>query len=187
MPALTLRPTKPRPEPPTELLPLGDALAFLRVLWAVTHGLESRSKRMLATLGVTGPQRLVLRLVGHQGRISAGQLAEALHVHPSSLTGLLKRLEDAGLLRRESDPRDRRRALFELTPAGLRLNRQRRGTIEAVVESTLESQPAARVAATKALLSALARALDTAPGKGLRAERAERHAPSSAKSARTSR
>jgi MarR family transcriptional regulator, organic hydroperoxide resistance regulator len=149
----------------------------------VTHGLESRSKRMLATLGVTGPQRLVLRLVGHQGRISAGQLAEALHVHPSSLTGLLKRLEDAGLLHREADPRDGRRALFELTPAGLRLNRQRRGTIEAAVESTLARQPAEHVTTTKALLSALARTLDSTP----REARSKAHPQSSAKRARTSR
>jgi MarR family transcriptional regulator, organic hydroperoxide resistance regulator len=128
----------------------------MQVLWAVTHGLESTSKRMLATLGVTGPQRLVLRIIGHHGRIAAGALADVLHIHPSSLTGVLKRLEQSELIRRESDPLDRRRALFELTREGMRLNRQREGTIEHAVQTALAKQPKERVLATKQLLSAIA-------------------------------
>ena len=132
----------------------------MRLLWALTHELESASKRMHAELGVTGPQRLVLRIVGHRGRISAGDLAEVLHIHPSSLTGMLRRLEAAELLRRESDPFDRRRALLELTRRGMRLNEQRKGTIEAAVAKTLSKMSKERVAATKFLLKALAAALE---------------------------
>jgi DNA-binding MarR family transcriptional regulator len=160
---------KPVAEPRPDVPPLGDALSFLQVLWALTHGLESTSKRMLATLGITGPQRLVLRLIGHHGRIAAGELAEVLHIHPSSLTGMLQRLEQSELIRRESDPFDRRRALFELTRRGMRLNRERRGTIEEAVAATLARQPKERVAATKTVLRALAAALDT----DLTAEREE--------------
>jgi DNA-binding MarR family transcriptional regulator len=146
----------PVPEPK----PLGDALAFMQVLWAVAHGLESASKRMHGKLGITGPQRLVLRLVGHHGRISAGELADVLHIHPSSLTGLLKRLEDADLLRRRSDPSDRRRALLELTRLGLRLNEQRHGTIEATIAGALGRLPKDRVAVASSVLKSIAAALD---------------------------
>lgn len=142
-----------------EVKPLGDALIFMQVLWAVAHGLESASKRMHGQLGITGPQRLVLRLIGHHGRISAGELAEVLHIHPSSLTGMLRRLEQAEMIRRESDPFDRRRALLELTRRGIRLNDQREGTIEAVVEAALSRMSHERVATTKAVLSAIAAAL----------------------------
>jgi MarR family transcriptional regulator, organic hydroperoxide resistance regulator len=140
--------------------PLGDALAFMQLLWAVAHGLESSSKRMHAELGVTGPQRLVLRIVGHYKRIAAGQLAEVLHIHPSSLTGMLKRLEEAELLRRESDPFDRRRALLALTKRGQRLNDQRDGTIESVVARALAKMSKERVGATKTVLKAIAAALE---------------------------
>jgi DNA-binding MarR family transcriptional regulator len=132
----------------------------MRLLWALTHQLESASKRMHAELGVTGPQRLVLRLVGHHGRISPGDLAEVLHVHPSSLTGVLRRLEHAELIRRESDPFDRRRALLELTRRGMRLNDRREGTIEAVVAATLTEMSKDRVTATRSVLKALAAALE---------------------------
>ncbi len=148
--------------------PLGEALAFMQVLWAVAHGLESTSKRMHAHLGITGPQRLVLRIIGHHGRVSAGELADVLHIHPSSLTGMLHRLEQAEMIRRESDPFDRRRALLELTRRGVRLNDQRQGTIEAIVETALGRLPRDRVATAKAVLSAIALALgsDAAALKG---------------------
>jgi DNA-binding MarR family transcriptional regulator len=146
------------PGPPPK--PLGEALSFMRLLWAVTHELESASKRMHAVLGVTGPKRLVLRIVGHHGRISAGDLAEVLHIHPSSLTGMLRRLEEAELLRRESDPFDRRRALLELTRRGIRLNGQREGTIEAAVAKALAKMSKDRVSATKAVLRAIAAELE---------------------------
>ena len=46
---------------------LGEPLEFLRLLWAVAHALHSTSKRLEATLGVTGPQRLGLQMVGYLG------------------------------------------------------------------------------------------------------------------------
>ncbi len=157
---LSQSPPKVAREPDVERKPLGDALGFMQLLWALAHGLESASKRMHAELGVTGPQRLVLRLLGHHGRISAGELAEVLHVHPSSLTGVLRRLEEAELIRRESDPFDRRRALLELTRRGVRLNDQREGTIESTIAAALVKLPKERVAAARSVLIALAAAMD---------------------------
>jgi hypothetical protein len=36
---------------------LGETLEFMRLLWAIDHGLQRRSKQLASTLGVTGPQR----------------------------------------------------------------------------------------------------------------------------------
>jgi len=138
----------------------------MRLLWAVTHGLESASARMLATVGVTGPQRLVLRLIGRSGQAIPGDLAETLHVHPSSLTGVLRRLEASGLIRRRRDPNDGRRAILTLTPSGQRLNDRRAGTIEAVVQGTLAAFPEAKIASVRELLGALASALGVDDGSG---------------------
>jgi DNA-binding MarR family transcriptional regulator len=81
--------------------PLGAVLDFMRLLWAVDHALQSASKRMEANFGMTGPQRLVVRIVGRFPGTPAGRVSQILHVHPSTLTGILKRLEaeelDAGL------------------------------------------------------------------------------------------
>src|SRR2546430_17573809 len=106
--------------------PLGGVLDFLRLLWAVDHALQSASKRMESNFGMTGPQRLVMRIVGRFPGIAAGRVAEILHVHPSTLTGILKRLESPGLLQRRTDPRDPRRPPFIATP-----QRPERGTAPA--------------------------------------------------------
>jgi len=54
---------------------LGPVLEFLRVLWQVDHALQRRSKRMARELGLTGPQRLVLRLVGRFPGLPAGDMS----------------------------------------------------------------------------------------------------------------
>lgn len=118
---------------------LGRVLDFIRLIWALDHGLTRVSKRMYRTIGLTGPQRFVLRLVGEFPRISAGGLAAALHVHPSTLTGVLRRLADHGLLDRAVDPLDGRRALFQLTQRGAQLNATQRNTVEGYVRTALGS------------------------------------------------
>ena len=154
-----------RPAPP----PLGEVLDFMRLLWAVDHALQTRSKRMESTLGVTGPQRLVLRIVGRFPGILPGQIAHLLHVHPSTLTGILKRLEARGLVQRRRDPRDRRRAPLGLTAKGMRIDELREGTIESAVGRVVDRLPAAKLDAARDVLTELARALGSPPlGPGAR-------------------
>ena len=121
---------------PRHLLP--DVLQFMQVLWAVVHGLEQTSKRMQGRIGVTGPQRLALRVVGLFPGLSAGDLATILHVHPSTLTGVIHRLVTQGLLDRADDPRDRRRAILHLTKRGSRANATRKATVESAVAEALD-------------------------------------------------
>jgi DNA-binding MarR family transcriptional regulator len=128
----------------------------MRLLWAVTQGVEFRSKRMRTELGVTGPQRLVLRIVGHFAPIYPGDVAKILHVDPSSLTGVLHRLESAGFLKRRRDPADGRRALLTLSAAGKRLNARHEGTVEEAVRRTLSGIPKTQLEATESLLKTLA-------------------------------
>ena len=141
-------------------LPVGDAIDFLRLIWSVDHALQRRSKAMAATLGITGPQRLVIRIIGRFPSIHAKQLADILHLHPSSLTALLKRLERRHLVRRWPDERDRRRWLLGLTRQGQALNRETPGTIEAAVQRVLKTTTKDDLDCTRAVLSKLARELD---------------------------
>lgn len=138
---------------------LGETLEFMRLLWALHHGLEKASRRMEVSIGVTGQQRLVLRIVGRYPGITAGRLARVLHLHPSTVTGLLKRLERRGLLQREADERDGRLAAFRLSARGRRIDRCRSGTIESVMSRELAAQPRARLEGTRDTLLALAERL----------------------------
>ncbi len=138
---------------------LGEVLEFMRLLWAVDHALQSTSKRMESSLGVTGPQRLVIRIVGRFPQISAGELAEVLHIHPSTLTGVLKRLEARGIIDRKIDSGDARRALFSLTTKGKEVDALRNGTVEATVRKALSKIPSRKVVAARDVLEELANTL----------------------------
>jgi DNA-binding MarR family transcriptional regulator len=128
--------TRTNPEATPAALP--DVLQFMQRLWAVVHGVARTSKRMKQDLGVTGPQRLVLRVVGLHPGMSAGELAVVLHIHPSTLTGVLQRLIAQRLLMRVEDARDRRRAVLRLTPRGKRVNVVAPGTVESAIAQALE-------------------------------------------------
>jgi DNA-binding MarR family transcriptional regulator len=138
---------------------LPDVLQFMQLLWALVHGLERTSKRMSGEVGVTGPQRLVLRVVGLFPGMSAGDLAAVLHIHPSTLTGVLQRLVGQRLLAREDDARDRRRAVLRLTKRGAQANARRRGTVEFAVADVLAGVSERDRSATRRVLERLAQRL----------------------------
>lgn len=135
---------------------LPDVLQFMQLLWAVVHGLETTSKRMSSELGVTGPQRLVLRVVGLFPGLSAGDLATILHVHPSTLTGVLKRLTAQRLLARQDDQVDRRRAVLHLSAIGTRVNAAQAGTVEHAIARALAGVSPRDRRATRRVLDRLA-------------------------------
>src|SRR5664279_5074759 len=99
-----------RPASRDDKFELDPVLDFMRLLWSVEHGLQRISKRMENDLGITGPQRLVLRIVGRFPDMSAGELAHIVRLHPSTITGILRRLVERGLIERKTDPGDSRRA-----------------------------------------------------------------------------
>lgn len=150
-------------------LDLGETLEFLRLIWAIDHGLQLASKRTETLVGVTGLQRLVIRILGRFPGLSAGQLAGLLHVDPSTLSGVLARLADRDFIDRRSDPRDTRRAQLALTLAGRRLDVATEGTVESAVERALERIPPAKLKSAREVLRVLAESLadasDEAPSR----------------------
>jgi DNA-binding MarR family transcriptional regulator len=138
---------------------------FLRLLWAINHGLATTSRFMKTRFGITGRQRLIIRVVGEFPGISAGDLARVLHLDPSTLTGALQLMSRRGLLVLRSDQNDRRRLRLHLTPKGRRLGQTSTGAVEAAVSRTLARVPASKVKVTRDVLSLLAENLDRREGE----------------------
>ncbi len=117
----------------TTLVRQNQTLVLLGALWALDQELRTLSRGMERQLGVTGPQRLALRMIGEWPGIQPAVLASALHLHRSTVTGLIARLTRKGLVRTTRDVADARRLRLSLTPRGARINRQHRGTAEFAV------------------------------------------------------
>jgi len=140
--------------------PLDETLDFMRLLWSIEHSLQKQSKRMEAEIGLTGPQRLVLRVVGQFPGISAGELARVVRLHPSTITGILQRLVKRRLLRRERDPDDSRRTRLWTTAAAKRYTRRAAGTVEDTVRRALARLRAEHVRGARVVLTELVRVLN---------------------------
>lgn len=140
-------------------LPLNPALSFLQRVWELNHTLERLSSQMKRRLGITAPQRFIVRCVGKYPGMTAGQLATILHLDRGSVSAALRRLEHQGILKRRRDPRDGRRVTLGLTPRGRSLDVSRGGTVESAVVHLLETSSRAEIEATRSVLRRLSAAL----------------------------
>ena len=116
-----------------------DVLETMQALWALAHALEERSKWMQRTLGITGPQRLLLRAVGAAPGCTPSAAARRLRLNPGTVSRLMSGLQRNGLLKVAADPRDGRQRRLSLTPRGVLLNGRHHGTVEAAVREALET------------------------------------------------
>lgn len=90
-------------------------------LYAASNMLTRLYRPVLAELGLTYPQYLVMLVLWEATPRSVGDLGQKLHLDSGTLTPLLKRMEAAGLIERLRDEADERRVLISLTPDGAAL------------------------------------------------------------------
>jgi DNA-binding MarR family transcriptional regulator len=101
-------------------------------IFQTAQGLEQAARRLLAPLGLTLAQFNVLNLLADQPDGMRGKdLAGALIVDPSNITGLLRRMARDGLVRNLPNAHDRRQRIVALTPAGRRKWQKALGPYEA--------------------------------------------------------
>lgn len=143
----------------TNEFPLGPVLGLLREWWALNHAFERTSRRMAARLGVTAPQRMVLRVIGRYPGMGPGTLARVLHLDAGTISATVRRLEEAGVVRRRQTSRDRRRVALGLTAKGRALDGDDEQTIEGALARVLARVPPGDVAAVRGFLAAFAEEL----------------------------
>jgi DNA-binding MarR family transcriptional regulator len=95
-----------------------DLDGAVRSLHRIFKAVDTFSRRALRAFGVSGPQIWALRTLGEAGTLTAGELAERMHLHPSTVTGILQRLEERKLVARRRDDRDRRVSRLQITARG---------------------------------------------------------------------
>ena len=101
------------------LLLLDNQLCFS--LYATSLAMTKVYKPLLAELGLTYPQYLVMLVLWEKDGLMVSELGERLSLDSGTLTPLLKRLEASGLIARERALADERRVLISLSPAGRKL------------------------------------------------------------------
>ncbi|GLW15418.1 MarR family transcriptional regulator [Streptomyces sp. NBRC 13847] len=102
--------------PDAELLRLDHQVCFS--LHAASRAFGGVYRDALKDLGLTYPQYLVMLVLWEHGPQPVKTIGERLRLDSGTLSPLLKRLETAGLVRRERSSEDERSVTVQLTPAG---------------------------------------------------------------------
>ncbi|WP_413990938.1 MarR family winged helix-turn-helix transcriptional regulator [Labrys okinawensis] len=95
---------------------LENQLCF--ALYAANNAFGRSYKPLLDPLGLTYPQYLVMLCLWEKDGLKVGEIGARLFLETNTLTPLLKRLEAAGLVRRQRDSKDERQVRISLTAAG---------------------------------------------------------------------
>ncbi len=93
-------------------------------LYACSREIIKKYKPMLDPLGITYTQYITLLVLWETPQINFKQLAERLKLDSGTLTPLLKKMEQAGLVKRNRDPLDERSVIITLTDQGLSLKEE---------------------------------------------------------------
>ena len=109
-------PAVPPTTAPNPALLLDNQLCF--ALYSTSLAMTKLYKPMLANLGLTYPQYLVMLLLWERDGLMVSELGERLFLDSGTLTPLLKRLEALGLVSRLRDVADERRVHIHLTRDG---------------------------------------------------------------------
>jgi DNA-binding MarR family transcriptional regulator len=125
-------PTRQPPPEPDDLLALERQVCF--ALSVAARNVVAVYRPALEPLGLTHPQYLVMLALWQHGALSVKELSRLLQLDPGTLSPLLKRLEAAGLLRRERDPKDQRNLALALTDRGRALREQAESIPTGIVE-----------------------------------------------------
>lgn len=104
--------------------PLGDHLCF--AVYSMSHAFSRAYRQLLAPLGLTYPQYIVLVVLWEKDKLTVKEIGERVYLDSGTLTPLLKRLETMGHIRRVRDKQDERQVRIELTETGLRLRESAR-------------------------------------------------------------
>jgi DNA-binding MarR family transcriptional regulator len=119
----------------------GDAELAARLRLAVTR--LSRRLRHQGETGISASQLSALATVDRSGPMTLGDLAAAEQVQPPSMTRIVSRLEEGGLVDRQACEQDRRVARVRVTTAGRQLLEHSRTRKDAYLARRLETLDAA--------------------------------------------
>lgn len=111
-----MTPTTRPPVPDADLLRLDHQVCFS--LHAASRAFGGVYRDALKDLGLTYPQYLAMLVLWEHGPQPVKTIGERLRLDSGTLSPLLKRLETAGLVRRERSSEDERSVTVQLTPAG---------------------------------------------------------------------
>lgn len=116
-------------------------LRILRAMRRIIRSVDLYSKELAATTGMTAPQLVCLLTIVEHRSITATAISREIHLSPSTVVGILDRLEEKGLVKRERGTDDRRVVSVTATEAGDRLASEAPSPLQKTLADELAALP----------------------------------------------
>lgn len=113
-------------------------LRILQSLRRIIRAVDLHSRKLSMQHNITGPQLACLVAMAEQGAMTASALARSVYLSPSTIVGILDRLEQKGLAERRRSQRDRRVVEVFLTAAGEALIRKNPSSLQENLAAALQ-------------------------------------------------
>lgn len=99
-----------------------DMLISLR---QIIRSTDLHSKKLVKTYGLTGPQLILIQVIANKGEIVIGNLAKEVSLSQATVTNIVERLEQKGILSRKKTELDKRRVVVSATDKAHQLLKQK--------------------------------------------------------------
>ncbi len=94
---------------------------IMQSLRQIFRAIQDYSQEVSKEFGITGPQLWALKIISGEGPLSLGKLTKKMYLHPSTVSGVVDRLEKKRYVLRGRGQNDRRLVTVALNPKGRRL------------------------------------------------------------------
>jgi MarR family transcriptional regulator, organic hydroperoxide resistance regulator len=123
-----------KPPNADQLLQLDNQICF--AVYSAAHAFNRVYKPLLDRLGLTYSQYLVMLVLWERDGVAVKEIGERLYLDSGTLTPLLKRLEQAGLIKRTRSSKDERQVLINLTSQGQALREKARAVPPSILAAS---------------------------------------------------
>jgi len=116
-------------------------LRILSALRRIIRAVDIYSRRLAQEHGVTVPQLLCMLKIDERGPMTQRELSEAVYLNPSTIVGIIDRLEKASLFARQRSETDRRQIRISLTENGKRMIERSPSPIQESLRKGIDGLP----------------------------------------------
>jgi len=127
----------------------------------ISHLYFKKTFQQLADTGVHPGQIPMVKLLGEEGGLSQKEISQRLHIKPPTVTVSLKRMENAGLIKRSLDKKDQRISHIYLTEKGKELNKKMTGLIKRNEEIIFQGFTESEICLMKRFIRQMIKNLET--------------------------
>lgn len=116
-------------------------LRILQSLRRIIRAVDQHSRKLISDYNITSPQLMTLLILAENGPMGVAKIAETVHLSPSTMVGILDRLEAKGYITRERSIEDRRSVVVNVTKEGLKFIKNAPSPLQDKLAESLKNLP----------------------------------------------